>query len=40
MAETIFVIDDEADIPAVARDMLESLGYTVLERQPLLRADP
>jgi two-component system cell cycle sensor histidine kinase/response regulator CckA len=29
--ETILIVDDEADIRALARDILEGRGYTVLE---------
>ncbi len=31
LAETILVVDDEADVRALARDVLVSLGYVVLE---------
>lgn len=31
LAETILVVDDEADVRALARDELGSLGYVVLE---------
>jgi CheY-like chemotaxis protein len=31
MRETILVVDDEADIRSVVRQMLESLGYVVLD---------
>ncbi|HEX9477932.1 MAG TPA: hypothetical protein VGA90_04190 [Methylomirabilota bacterium] len=31
MAETLLVVDDEAEVRALAQDMLVSLGYVVLE---------
>jgi two-component system cell cycle sensor histidine kinase/response regulator CckA len=31
MAETILVVDDEPEIRALAREALESLGYTVVD---------
>jgi CheY-like chemotaxis protein len=31
MAETILVVDDEPEVRAVAREALQSLGYTVVD---------
>ena len=31
MAETILVVDDEPEVRALAREVLESLGYTVFD---------
>ncbi len=31
LAETLLVVDDEADVRALAQDMLVSLGYVVLK---------